>query len=93
MMPPGSSIACSPWVASTAANASVHGWFLISAVTSPFTSLPRMMVRPEKAAKPATTSEMSALSQVTVIRGSATLPAGRTGSVAGWVTSGAVDAR
>ena len=47
-----------------------HGWFLISALTSPLTSLPRMMVRPLKAAKPATTSAMLARSQVTVIRGS-----------------------
>jgi hypothetical protein len=48
-----------------------QGWFFTSAVTSPLTSLPRMMVRPLKAANPATTSAMLARSQVTVMRGSA----------------------
>ena len=70
MMPPVISWADRPWVASTAWKACGHGWFLISAVTSPLMSLPRMMVRPLKAANPATTSAMLARSQVTVIRGS-----------------------
>ena len=70
MIPPAISWAERPWVARTAWNACGQGWFLISAVTSPLTSLPRMMVRPLKAAKPATTSAMLARSQVTVMRGS-----------------------
>jgi hypothetical protein len=71
MMPPGISCAVRPCVASTAWKACGHGWFLISAVTSPVIDLPRMIVRPLKAAKPATTSAMLARSQVTVMRGSA----------------------
>ena len=70
MMPPDISWAERPWLASTAWKAIGQGWFLTSAVTSPFTSLPRMMVRPLKAANPATTSAMLARSQVTVMRGS-----------------------
>jgi hypothetical protein len=70
MMPPAISWADKPWLARTAWNAIGQGWFFTSAVTSPLTSLPTMMVRPLKAAKPATTSAMLARSQVTVIRGS-----------------------
>src|SRR5438552_711826 len=73
MIPPDISWADRPWVARTAWNAWGQGWFLISAVTSPFTSLPMMMVRPLNDAKPATTSAMLARSQVTVMRGSSAL--------------------
>src|SRR5262245_8648564 len=70
LMQPGISWAEWPLLERTAWKAIGQGWFLTSAVTSPFTSLPRMMVRPLKAANPATTSAMLARSQVTVMRGS-----------------------
>ncbi len=60
MMPPGSVCHARPCDSSTAWNARSQGWFLISAVTLPWIPLPTMMVRPLNAAKPATTSSMSA---------------------------------
>ena len=48
MIPPGISWADRPWAARIAWKACGQGWFVISAVTSPLTSLPRMMVRPLK---------------------------------------------
>src|SRR5947209_7087591 len=67
-MPPSRTTTSRPCDSSTAWNARSHGWFLISALTLPFNSFERMMVRPLKAANPATTSRRSALSQVTVMR-------------------------
>ena len=68
-MPPGRVCTASPCDCSTALNARSHGWFLISAVTFPATPFPTMMLRPLKAANPATTSSMSAWSHCTVMRG------------------------
>src|SRR2546426_1147810 len=69
MMPPSSVTPARPCDSSTALNARSHGWFLISAETLPATPLLTTMVRPLKAANPATTSMISALSHVTVMRG------------------------
>ena len=59
----------SPWDSSTALKARSQGWFLISAESEPEMPLLTTMVRPLNAANPATTSWMSARSQVTVMRG------------------------
>src|SRR2546426_367102 len=61
-MPPGRVLTARPCDSSTAFIARSHGWFFTSAVTLPLMSLPRMIVRPLKAAKPAITSSMLALS-------------------------------
>src|SRR5256886_13937482 len=68
-MPPSSVLTASPWDSSTALKARSHGWFLISALTAHVIPLLTTMVRPLNAANPATTSWMSALSHVTVMRG------------------------
>src|SRR5947199_8664104 len=68
-MPPSRVLTVSPCDSSTALQARSHGWFLISAESEPEIPLLTTMVRPLKAANPATTSWMSARSQVTVMRG------------------------
>src|SRR2546430_16182994 len=68
-MPPSRVLTVSPWDSSTALKARSQGWFLISAESEPEMPLLATMVRPLNAANPATTSWMSARSQVTVMRG------------------------
>ena len=69
MMPLGSSTASSPYALRIAFIATSHGWSMISALTvmSP-TPAAGMIVRPECAAKPASTSRRLAFSQEIVIR-------------------------
>src|SRR2546428_13134001 len=77
MMPPSSVTPARPCDSSTALKARSQGWFWISAETLPATPLLTTMVRPLKAANPATTSMTSALSQVTVMRGARDCAASR----------------
>src|SRR5256712_12699438 len=84
MMPPSSVTPARPCDSSTALNARSHGWFLISAETLPATPLLTTMVRPLKAANPATTSMISALSHVTVMRGARDCAASRAWAARYW---------
>src|SRR2546425_10311979 len=77
MMPPSSVTPARLCDSSTALKARSQGWFLISAETLPATPLLTTMVRPLKAANPATTSMISALSHVTVMRGARDCAASR----------------
>src|SRR5207253_4915045 len=68
-MPPSRVLTVSPCSSDLALKARSQGWFLISAESEPEMPLLTTMVRPLNAANPATTSWMSARSQVTVMRG------------------------